>query len=395
MRAGGSVTLAQRRADDEVELSVFVEEYLPRLAARLGAPRWTGALHANSLCRWDAGRSGPRQEAAALRPTEEVYRGSAREVLRHEQCRCVQVERRLMSLLGRAMTGLREMPSNAAWLLSQAIKPAEAVGSAAESTTAGARDRGRKLGAALLDAAPVGGDSVELRARRAQEAAERAREAEERALEAARESKALADHARQVSERGRARVTEVDREASRHVKQRVAKAQRAAEELVRRERELAEGDAEEQRQEVREEVADENETAQRDAEESQQRAEELVEEATEKLTEAKRLADEAAEAARAAADEANRQARQLASEAEQQASEAEARVKDAEKLRERSASTAKHTARELDRETTNGGLKSYNKPELVELAASIGIEGRTRMTKGQLLSAIRKASRTR
>ncbi len=46
VRAGGSVTLAQRRADDEVELSVIVEEYLPRLAARLGAPRWTGTLYA-------------------------------------------------------------------------------------------------------------------------------------------------------------------------------------------------------------------------------------------------------------------------------------------------------------------------------------------------------------
>jgi hypothetical protein len=46
LRKGGSVTLEQRRADDEVELSVFVAEYFPRLAARFGAPRWTGALHA-------------------------------------------------------------------------------------------------------------------------------------------------------------------------------------------------------------------------------------------------------------------------------------------------------------------------------------------------------------
>ena len=48
LRAGGSVTLAQRRTDDEVELSVIVEEYLPRLAARVGAPRWTGALYAKA-----------------------------------------------------------------------------------------------------------------------------------------------------------------------------------------------------------------------------------------------------------------------------------------------------------------------------------------------------------
>jgi hypothetical protein len=44
LRAGGSVTLAQRRTGEEVELSVIVEEYHPRLAARLGAPGWTGTL---------------------------------------------------------------------------------------------------------------------------------------------------------------------------------------------------------------------------------------------------------------------------------------------------------------------------------------------------------------
>jgi hypothetical protein len=68
------------------------------------------------------------------------------------------------------------------------LKPAEAVGSAAGSAAAGARDRGRQVGAAVVDASPIGGDSVEIRVNRAQDAAERAREAEERALEAARES---------------------------------------------------------------------------------------------------------------------------------------------------------------------------------------------------------------
>ncbi len=46
LRAGGSVTLAQRAAGGEHELSVTVEEYLPRLAARAGAPWWTGTLYA-------------------------------------------------------------------------------------------------------------------------------------------------------------------------------------------------------------------------------------------------------------------------------------------------------------------------------------------------------------
>lgn len=46
LRAGGSVTLAQRAEGDRQELSVTVEGYLPRLAARAGAPAWTGILYA-------------------------------------------------------------------------------------------------------------------------------------------------------------------------------------------------------------------------------------------------------------------------------------------------------------------------------------------------------------
>jgi hypothetical protein len=45
LRAGGRVTLAQRPEAEQQELSVSVEEYLPRLAARAGAPWWTGTLY--------------------------------------------------------------------------------------------------------------------------------------------------------------------------------------------------------------------------------------------------------------------------------------------------------------------------------------------------------------
>lgn len=48
LRAGGRVTLEQRPAGEGVELTVSVEEYLPRLAARVGAPRWTGLLYARA-----------------------------------------------------------------------------------------------------------------------------------------------------------------------------------------------------------------------------------------------------------------------------------------------------------------------------------------------------------
>jgi hypothetical protein len=298
-----------------------------------------------------------------------------------------------MSLSEKAKTGLREMPSNAAWLVSRALQPAESVGAAADNARAGARDRRRRMSAAVVDAMPVGGDSVELRLKRARDAADRAREAEERAIEAAEEAKERSDHAREVSERGRARVEDVERATSREVKQRVAEAQKAAEEAVARERREAEADAQRERQETTAEVDEEIGEAQGEAEEAQRRAQELVDDATEKLAEARRLADEGAKAARAAAEEAQRQAQELAEEAEQQAGDAEARVSAAERLRERAKATGRETARALERNPSNGDLKAYNKPELLQLAAGIGIEGRTTMTKDELVDAIAKASR--
>ena len=94
------------------------------------------------------------------------------------------------------------------------------------------------------------------------------------------------------------------------------------------------------------------------------------------------------------AEEAHRQARELAEEAEQQAGEADARIEAAEQLRERSEATAKSAAQELERAPANGDLESYNKPELVKLASGMGIEGRTTMTKSELVDAIAKASRS-
>lgn len=182
-----------------------------------------------------------------------------------------------MSLSEQTRAGLREMPSNAAWLLSRVLKPVDTIGTAAESATASARDRGRKVRAAVVDTAPVGGNSVEIRLKRAQDAGEQAREAEDRAVQAAQESRDRADHASQVSEHGRTRVKEIERETSRRVKQRIAEAQKSADEWVKHELQAAESDAAERQQEVRAEVDQEVEEAQREAETCQQRAEELVE----------------------------------------------------------------------------------------------------------------------
>ena len=62
-------------------------------------------------------------------------------------------------------------------------------------------------------------------------------------------------------------------------------------------------------------------------------------------------------------------------------------------MRHLSEQTAKHTAKQLQSDDPNGELASYHKPDLVKLAASIGIDGRTTMTKSQLIDAIRDAAR--
>jgi colicin import membrane protein len=298
-----------------------------------------------------------------------------------------------MSLLERMREGLREFPSNAAWVASRLGGSTDAVGTAAETAAARARDQRLRLSEAVADAVPVGPDSIQVQMKRAQDAADRAREVEERAVEAAQEAKERSDHALHVSERGRARVKEVNAETAREQERRIRQAEKDAEALLRRERLAAQDEAEQRRHAVLAEVEEESERAQQEAEASQQRAEELVEEAREKVAEAKRLADEAAEAASAAADQARRHAEQLAREAEQPASEAEAQVGLAEELRERSAATTRRTADEGgDGPMTNEELQSYTKPELVSFASTIGIEGRTNMTKDELVDAIRKAS---
>ena len=143
-------------------------------------------------------------------------------------------------MLERTRTGLRDMPSNAVWLMSRALRPVDAIEEAGGSATASLRDQGRKIEAAVVDAAPIGGDSVDVRIRRAQEAAERAREAEDRAREAGQEAKARAERVKEISERVRRRLQEAERQSDRDVKQRVSEAEKTAQEFVERERRSAE-----------------------------------------------------------------------------------------------------------------------------------------------------------
>jgi colicin import membrane protein len=292
-------------------------------------------------------------------------------------------------LASQARLGLRELPGNAAWLLSRAVQPAP-----------GTRDKARVLGASLVDAAPVG-DSVEMRMKRARAAAERAQEAEEEALEAARWSKESADRVREVAEGNRKWLAEVKRETNGRVEERVAEARRAADERVaeagraadeqvEQERAAARGEADEDLEKAQAEAARKTEAAKRDAEAAQQRAKDVLGDSRERLAEARKLADEAVQAARSAAEEAQRQSKQLVEEAEQQAKGAGAQLAAAEHVREDAAVSAKGMAQ---REQTNANLESQSKAELLDLAAGMEIEGRTKMSKSELIAAITKAAR--
>jgi hypothetical protein len=69
LQAGGAVTLAQRAVDGAYELSVTVDQYMPRLAARVGAPPWSGLLYAKG--------QSPFHEAVSRRYFDLLERGRA------------------------------------------------------------------------------------------------------------------------------------------------------------------------------------------------------------------------------------------------------------------------------------------------------------------------------
>jgi hypothetical protein len=286
-----------------------------------------------------------------------------------------------------AATGLRELPSNAAWLLSRVL-PAEVADPAA-----GPRDTARRIRASVEDVAPIG-DSVETRMTRARAAAERAQRAEEEALAAAEESKRSSDHARVISESNRTQVAELKRELKRRVEQTVAEARRAADEEVAKARAAAQAEADEELTERQSEAEEETQAAHHEAEVAQQRAHELVAEARARLTTARQLADEATQAARAAADEAHRQAQQLADDAEQQAKAADQKVVAAERVAKTARATGQDAAPRSASREIDDDLESHTKGELLTLAAAMDIEGRTALSKTELITAIKRAPRS-
>lgn len=290
-------------------------------------------------------------------------------------------------LSDRLKIGLSDLPENAAWLLERARAASANTRSGGELFTVRSKRRDS------VSVVPPSTASVESRMNRARAAANEAQRIEERALAASRISKDQSEHARQVSQAGQTRLAETKREAEQAVKEREAEARRAAEKAVEREVDAARAKADAQVQAVESQVEQETEAARQEAQQAQAHAQELMAEAARRLHEARQLAQEAREAAVAVAEEAQLTAQRLQADANAQLREAEARVSEAEGVGYQATVAAERTARDLQSDEFDLDLDSQTKAELLDLAAAMQIDGRTTMSKAELVTAIAKNSR--
>ena len=298
--------------------------------------------------------------------------------------------RRLSKALGE---GVKELPTNATWLLSKAVStrgPRSVNGQGPSAT--GLLDMARSAGATVMDALP-GGDSVELRLQRARAAVAEAKEAEERAVQESLEAERETQAAEEVAERCREYVRDVEAEQERLVEARVDEARREAEARIDEARREAQADAEQVVESARQEAEGRAEEARREAEAAHERARDRLEAARDKLLEARQLSEEAIEATRAAAEEAHRQSLQVAADAEREARSAQERVNEAEEVRARTSSTAGELTQQLKAVGSSSTLKTMTKQELLDLAVAQDVEGRSAMTKDQLVTALNRGAR--
>jgi hypothetical protein len=126
-----------------------------------------------------------------------------------------------------------------------------------------------------------------------------------------------------------------------------------------------------------------------------ERAQALIEDAHQQMAEARSLAAEATAAAQEAADQAHAHARAVAEKAEAQTGSAERVVEDARQAEGALANEAAGAVRAEQKQPIPTRLNERTKAELVELAQPLQIEGASRMTKDELVRAVRSASRAR
>ena len=293
-------------------------------------------------------------------------------------------------LVQQAKTAVTEFPENTGWLLRKLVTPPPV-----ERAVGEAREGAWRLTESIADAVPFGADSLDLRLHRAQEALEDAQRSERRALERLREADELESRATTVAAEGRRRVQETKAAESAATKRRVAEARRRADAMVAEEREAAEADQRRAVEETEARNEAEREEAERTAAEARERANAEMADAQEQLAQARQLADEAAEAAHQAAEEAHRRARAMTEQAEAQSRAAEERAAEADQARGSVAVETAEFVRQTEEAPAVDDLADKTKSELLDLAASLDVDGRSAMTKDELLKAIRRASAPR
>jgi hypothetical protein len=292
-------------------------------------------------------------------------------------------DRRRSGVISALAAGAKEMPRNASWLAAKALSPLSAA--TPSPVNPGIRDSAadavRSTTAILTDAWP-GTDSVETRIKRAHAAADAARASEQRAVAATEHADALAreseDMEAEAARRVEAAREESQAEADRRVEEFRAEQQQRVEKRVQEVAEQAEGEAQRKRVE---------------ANRARESAEAEFASATEQLAHARELSDEATKAAQQAAAEAQREAERLVGEARDTRREAKKPVAAARRSATDVAATANRvvsSAPAAARGAKRGEkLESLPKKELQDLAAAKGVDGRSAMTKAELVKALR------
>ena len=104
------------------------------------------------------------------------------------------------------------------------------------------------------------------------------------------------------------------------------------------------------------------------------------------------MADEVARAAQEAADEAHREAERLAAQAGDHAEEADEQLATTHELAHEVKLETARTVRTSRDNSDLDDLEERTRDQLLDLAAGLGIEGRSKMRKPQLVGAVKKAT---
>ncbi len=289
-----------------------------------------------------------------------------------------------------AATGLKDLPRNTAWLLSKVLAAPSGVTDAA---TEGVTDSVRRMSVAVAGSLPGTHEAVEIRLRRAEAAVAGAKHAEQEALAEAQRANALAESAKNLSAEGKERVRQAARDGKQEVDRRTQVVREQYAQLVDKEHDKASRDADIALERITAEVQSDIEKAREVAQAAAEMAQDRINSAHQQMAAARSLAAEATAAAERVADEAHQQARAIADDAQQRASSAESVVDGARRTQ---GALARNTARAVRKEQAQDGpakLAEHTKGELLELAQPLEVPGASRMTKADLVKAIRSASR--